>query len=322
MLVYISTYLIAALILEVIRRNMKAPLFIRTRLKHFPWKLNYSLGWWGTDEYLAAVTAGSFLLLIVFTFWVAFGSSISKLVGWGLWAIISISSSVLFIRYFKLIPKLLANIWWLTLLTALIAIGIGQYSSILADNFIVSYTRTDAGQFPAAQKAIGVVISVFLWTFFASLILGILAFGAFVILNILAQSSVDPLKHLRLPPQFGRGYKPGRSEIRFRSLRMIVLGGPFFTFLSLLYMWEFPLTHADEGLQETLVFSSFHLHPRDCAIPGMPQGARAALISEKQAVIAIPEAKGYVFETMPCDVQSTRVLEEEAAKRLKQDHYF
>ncbi|MCI9873669.1 MULTISPECIES: hypothetical protein [Pseudomonas] len=322
MLVYISTYLIAALILEVIRRNMNAPLFIRTRLKHFPWKLNYSCRWWGTDEYLAAITLSAFVLFLVLGIWIRLGIPIYKPYGWGLWAIICICSSVLSIRHFGLVRKFVANIWWLTLTAAVIAVGFGLFANALADAFIVNYTRIDAAQFPIAQKSLGMLMLVFCWIYSGTLLLSVVVIFAYFYANVMTPDSADPLKDICLPPQFGKGYRTGRSETRRKSMRLIVLSGSLFTVLSSWNFWDVVISHAEETVQETLVFASFHLHPRDCDIPGRPQGARAALISEGRVVVATPVSKGYVFETLKCKMQSIEQLQRQSSDRLKLDYYL
>ncbi len=50
MLSYIATYLLFACMLAVLDRFSDRPLFIRTHLKHLPWKLNYNFRWWRTQE--------------------------------------------------------------------------------------------------------------------------------------------------------------------------------------------------------------------------------------------------------------------------------
>jgi len=321
MLAFIATYLIAALILEVMRRRVKKPLLIRSGRKHLPWKLNYSFGWWGIEEYLAAATVGSFVLLVIFTFWIYAGVPISRKLGWVFWILLCLSSSALSIRHFKLVKMFKAHAWWLTLFGALITIGFGLVASAYADFFILTYTRTDAAQFPVAQKTLGMLLLMFFWVYSVTLLIA----GAVSIGYPLMHETLSPtasIKNYCLPAQFGKKYKSGRNELRHATLRVIAVSGLLITFISISGVWALIFAHAEEAVQETLVFASFHLHPRDCGIPGMPQGAKAALISEKHAVVAIPEAKGYAFETMPCEVLSARALRDEAAKRLKQDDYL
>jgi F0F1-type ATP synthase membrane subunit c/vacuolar-type H+-ATPase subunit K len=322
MLAYIATYLFFAFLLEVARRCMDGPLFIRTRSKHFPWKLNYSIRWWGVDEYLAALTLGSLGLLLLLALWAKLASPVDLGAVLQVWVTLCLSSLVLSIRYFNLVARFKENFWWLALIAALITLGLGQFASAWADYFIVHYTRTEATQFPVAQKSLTLLVLAFIWLYAATMLISVIVIVVYMFMNEMKPTFRESVKRDPLSAPFLKKYKPGRTDIRRAAMRWIVLGVSLFSVSSSWSVLDFVLAHAEEGVQETLVFAAFHLHPRDCAIPGMPQGARAALISEKQAVIAIPEAKGYVFETMPCDVQSTRVLEEEAAKRLKQDDYF
>lgn len=79
--------------------------------------------------------------------------------------------------------------------------------------------------------------------------------------------------------------------------------------------------HAEQALQETLVFSSFHLHPRDCGIPGWTPEAWVALIDNSQAVLAQKTAKGYSFSTVNCEMQTNEALRRTTIDRLKRDYY-
>jgi hypothetical protein len=322
MLPYIATYLIFAFVLEVARRCMDGPMFVRTGSKHWPWKLNYSIRWWGFDEYLAALTLVSLALLSFLALWTKLGSPADLSVVLSVWVTLCLSSSVLSIRYFKLVAKVREHFWWLALIAALMTLGFGQFSSAWADFFIVHYTRIEATQFPVAQKTLALVILTLIWLYLATMLISLVVIYVYSFKNEVKPTFRESVKRDPLSAPLWKKYKPGRSNVRRMTMRWIVLGVSLFSVSSSWSVWEFVLTHAEEGVQETLVFASFHLHPRDCGIPGMPQGAKAALISEKHAVVAIPEAKGYAFETMPCEVLSARALRDEAAKRLKQDDYL
>ncbi|WP_129974260.1 MULTISPECIES: hypothetical protein [Pseudomonas] len=322
MLPYIATYLIFAFVLEVARRCMDGPMFVRTGSKHWPWKLNYSIRWWGVDEYLAALTLVSLALLLLLALWTRLGSPADLSVVLQVWVTLCLSSLVLSIRYFNLVAKFRENFWWLALTAALITLGIGQFASAWADYFIVHYTRVEATQFPVAQKTLTLLILAFTWLYAATMLGSLIVIVTYMFMNEVKPTFRESAKRDPLSAPFWKKYKSGRSHIRRATMRWIVLGVSLFTVSSSWSVWVFVLKHVEEGVQEALVFASFHLHPRECAIPGMPHGARAALISEKKAVVAIPGAKGYVFETMPCDMQSIRVLKDDAAQRLKLDDYF
>lgn len=84
---------------------------------------------------------------------------------------------------------------------------------------------------------------------------------------------------------------------------------------------EYTVRHGEGALQETLVFSFFHLHPRDCAIPGWTRDAWLALIDDSHAVLAEQTAKGDSFRTVKCEMQTTSALKRGLMDRLKLDNY-
>jgi len=88
-----------------------------------------------------------------------------------------------------------------------------------------------------------------------------------------------------------------------------------------MYFLEYNVRHGEGALQETLFFSSFHLHPRDCAIPGWTRDAWVARIDDCHAVLAEQTAKGYLFRTVKCEMQTTSALKRGLMDRLKLDNY-
>lgn len=101
----------------------------------------------------------------------------------------------------------------------------------------------------------------------------------------------------------------------------IIFGGSATTATIAMSFLDFIARHADEALQQTLVFSSFHLHPRDCGIPGWTPETWVAIIDDSQAVLAEKTAKGYSFKIVKCEIQTTESLRHEISERLKQDNY-
>jgi hypothetical protein len=81
---------------------------------------------------------------------------------------------------------------------------------------------------------------------------------------------------------------------------------------------EYNVRHGEGALQETLVFSFFHLHPRDCAIPGWTRDGWVARIDDCHAVLAEQTAKG---RTLKCEMQTTSALKRGVMDLLKLDDY-
>jgi F0F1-type ATP synthase membrane subunit c/vacuolar-type H+-ATPase subunit K len=322
MLATIVTYLLIAFILEVVDRFTDPPLFVRRPSKHFPWRLNISTGWWGVREYWAAITLGSISALMLMMLWVGLGSPVSKDLGRVLLVVLCVSSSVLSILHFRLVEKFKANAWWMTVLTALITIGFGLVASAYADSFIVNSTRIDAAQFSGAQKALTTVILVYLWAFFATLLISLIVFAVSLYMAFTTPTFFDAIKSNPLTAPFRKRYKPGLEHTRRSWMLGIVFVGSIYTVFIALTCWEYLLSHVDSVIEETIVFASFHLHPRDCGIPGRGQDERAALVSEGRAVIATPFGKGYRFATLACHMQSSEAVDKAILDRLKLDHYF
>ncbi|WP_053270005.1 hypothetical protein [Pseudomonas chlororaphis] len=322
MLPYIATYLLIAAILAVIDRFTDKPLFIRTHSKQFPWKLNYSIRYWSAQEYWAALTIGSIAALLLLLFWHVVGGSISKSAALAILIAICFSSSVLSIRHFKLVEKFKAHAWWMTVLTALITVGLGLAANAFADAFIVNLTRVDAAQFPVAQKALTTLILVFSWAFIATLIISVVVGIVSFTMAITTPTFRETIKRDYLAASHRKHYSPGfEFHHRSRMLYAVFIGSAY-TVIIAWGLWEQVLKHTDEILQETMVWTSFHLHPRDCSIPGRPHDTWAALVNDNRAVVATPSKEGYTFETLPCEIQSTQAIESATLERLKQDDYF
>lgn len=322
MLPYVATYLLIAAILAVIDRFIDRPMFIRRHSKHFPWKLNYSIRWWGAQEYWAAITLGSIAVLPMSLFWHVMGGPIRKDVVQIFFIVICFSSSVLSIRHFKLVEKFKAHAWWMTVLTALTTVGLGLFASAHADSFIVNLTRIDSDQFPVAQKALTTLILVSLWAFIGTFIISLVVGITSVAIAVTTPTLLGTIKRNHLTAPYWKHYTPGLSYRRRSRMLFAVFIGSVYTIVIAWNSWEYVLRHADEALQETIVFASFHLHPRDCSIPGRPHDAWAALISDNRVVVATPAKRGYTFETLPCEIQSTNAIKGATLKRLKQDDYF
>lgn len=92
---YIATYLLFATILAIVDRLVDRPLFIRSHLKHFPWKLNYSFRWWGVQECWAAVTALSMCVLVFLLFWYSVGGRLNRDLAQLLYIPIAVGSTVI-----------------------------------------------------------------------------------------------------------------------------------------------------------------------------------------------------------------------------------
>lgn len=246
--------------------------------------------------------AGLFFLL----FWNARRGK-GYLVAQGLFLLICMSSSVLSIKQFQLIKRFKAHVWWMTGLAALGTVALSIIASAYADSLIVNWTRIDAAQFPLAQKALSALILIALWGYVAtvliSLSVGIVAFS----MTVTHPAFMLETKKKHLKFKSWDQYKPGLEQRRHSRLLVTVWSGAAFTVAILLNSWVSILGHAEEGLQDVMIFASFHLHPEDCGVQGKTADTWAALVAEGRTVIATPAANGYSYETMGCKIQAVKL---------------
>jgi len=321
MLPYIVIYLFFAIGLAVVDRLYDRPLFIRTYSKHFPWKLNYSFRWWGVDEYWAAATAISLIGLLALMIWTVTGGPINRTVVVLTLGFVCMTSTVLSIRHFSLVQRFKAHVWWLTALTALGTLGLAIIASAYADSYILNSTHIDPAQFPLAQRAITTVLLAELWAYMGTLVISVFVIVSFVVITAKRPTFIgrirrDPFKALDRR-RYVRSVTDKRESIRL----LVVAASAMMTATIASNSWTYILSHTDEVIQETLVFASFHLHPKDCGIPGRGGEHWVALISDNRAVLATPAKHGYMFETLRCDMQTKASLERARLDRLKLDHY-
>ena len=322
MLPYIATYLLITALLAAADRFADRPLFIRTYSKHFPWKLNYSFGWWGAQEYCAAATMVSIAGLIFIFFWHLMGGGFNRDAGQALFVPISLGSTLLAIRHFRLVEKFKAHSWWFTIAAVLPTIGLGIYANAYADAYILQLTRVDASKFPLAQKALTTILLISLWAFIGTVLVSFIVFIVLFFIAASTQTFTGMVKRDPVNSLAWKKYAPGVSEHRRSAMLLAVFIGSLTTVSIAMSFLEYVTHHLDEVLQETLIFSSFHLNPRDCGIPGWTNEAWVALIGDGRGVLAASVKHGYTFETVTCEVQSQKTLQMNRIRRLRSDDYF
>lgn len=182
-------------------------------------------------------------------------------------------------------------------------------------------TRIDAAQFPLAQKALTLLILVSLWFFIGTLLISVIVFIASVVIAAITPTFVGLVQRDRIKAMAWRKYKPGTADRRRSTMMLVIFAGSFTTICIAMSFVENIARHADDALQETLIFTSFHLHPADCGIPGWSREAWVALVSDNRAVLAAPVKRGYVYQTVKCDMQSRQDLERKRSELMKSDHY-
>lgn len=205
---YLATYLLFAAILATVDRLTDGPLFIRSHLKHLPWKLNYNFQWWGLQEYWAAVTVISMGALVFLLFWCSVGGWFNRDAGQLLYVPLALGSTVIATRHFRLVEKFRANAWWITFLVALATIGLGIFANAHADSYILNLTRVEASKFPLAQKALASLMLVTLWVFIGVVSLNVVVFLAFIIIAAKTPTFLGLARRAQSNPWRGKSMCP------------------------------------------------------------------------------------------------------------------
>ncbi len=235
---------------------------------------------------------------------------------------IALGSTVLATRHFRLVEKFRANAWWITVLVALPTIGLGIFANAYGDSYILNVTRVDPAKFPLSQKALSCLILVILWTFIGVVLLNVVVLLASVLIAAKTPTFIGLAKRHPIRSMAWKKHVLGKVEKRKGVMLAIIFGGSTTTATIAVSFLDYIARRTDEALQQTLVFSSFHLHPKDCGIPGWTPEAWVAMIDESQAVLAEKTEKGYLFRKVKCEIQTTEALTQGLAERLKQDNYL
>lgn len=209
----------------------------------------------------------------------------------------------------------------MTILAALSTWFLGFVASAYADSFILNWTRVEATQFPLAQKSLSALILVSLWANIAAMFISLGVRLTSIVIALKTPTFIGTIKKDPLKAKDSKHYKPGLGQRRHSRELLILYTGAVFTSTITISSLTSMLSHAEEALQETLVFASFHLRTADCGIIGRGPGTWVALINDSRAVVATPSKKGYTFSTEPCAMQSETMMKRSLLERSKQDDY-
>jgi len=319
---WIALYIIIALGYVVILHIWKGPMFIRTGSKHFPWKLNYSFRWWRAHEWWGASVVFTLVILIIMLAWQILGGSLNISFARTMLTLVCLTSTVYSIKHHSLVKKFKDHSWWLTLITAAITIVLAIAANAFSDSYILNSTRTDPSKFPIAQKSISTTILITLWFYIATLILSILALSNSFWDAITTRPTVFPCdKSLGINTN-KKNYKPGAAHRRSEYAKIIAAIGSAFTIAILLAIGGTISDHYTSILQETLIFSSFHLHPKDCGIRGLPAESWLTPIGDGEAILAIPGKNEYQLQKVRCTILSQEELQKDILDKISKDNYW
>ncbi|MEJ8321068.1 hypothetical protein [Pseudomonas oryzihabitans] len=322
MLSYVSVYLVSAIVYWLIAKHCGRPIFIKTRSKNFPWKINYNFRWWRAQEWSATVAAVSFSLYGLSQVWTFTGGTPLPKLSLFLIAITCVSSTILSIKYYNLVGKFKNNSWWLTLISATSTFFLLIISSAYSDSFILNATRVDPSKLSLAQKSVSTAILISMWTYIATMLLCVIVLANYLWDMATYQRVIPALDPSTGIPINRNDYYSSAASRRSIQIKIVVNIGAFVTLVTLSTLWGEITNQYKSGLEKLIVFSSFHLKPKDCGLRGMHLEARVALIDEDLAVVANPEKNGYSFNTLHCKILSKSEMETLMIKKIKADSYL
>lgn len=321
MLHYLAVYITIAICYALIAQYFNGPLFIRSKSKHFPWKINYNFRWWRSHEWWAAAATTTFSLYTLTHIWEFTGGPVYSGVKAFFLALTCLSSTILSIKHYGLVDKFKSHSWWLTTITAFLTIFLLIISNAYSDSFILNTTRIDPSKFSLSQKAVSTAILVSLWTYITTLVFSFVVFANYL-WDLSTHTHIIPARDPSTGlPVNAKDFRSTASTKRSLHKKIIVNIGAFVTLVTLGNLWGQVASQYNAGLENIIVFSSFHLKPKDCGIQGLSPDARIAPIGESDAVVATPSSSGYKFETVKCTVLSeSDILKRKAATILRDDY--
>lgn len=323
---YVALYVLFAAGVYLLDRFTHRSLFVRTQNRHFPWKLNFSLKGWSVDEYLALAISFCMVMMPLTVMVHSMGGTIDKTLARWLFAVLSLSSIVLTVRLLRLVAFYKRHMGWLTALAALLTIGLGLVASAEADAFILGQTRVTPGQFPLAQKTLTLIYLAYIWFLPGSFLLSLVMWGGALVYGLLTPGFIAQLKQNRLTAMCWNQYKPSAAWHRRQWLQASCVIGVIYTAVIILVFSEVVNSRLRTVLHEALVYASFHLGPEDCALPGLPNGTRLALLEKGEVVVAQPVEAGYRYGKQACELQSLEQIkaarEEQVRAARAKDAYF
>lgn len=323
---YVALYVLLAAGVYWLDRSIHRPLFVRTQNRHFRWKLNFSAKDWGVDEYLAALVSTCAIALLVMMMFQLLGSTVDKSLAKWLFALISLGSTVLAVRLLRLVERYSRHKGWLTVLATLLTVAAGLVANAEADAFILGQTRIEPGQFPGAQKTLTFIYLVYIWYLATSLLMAMVMFIGALVFGMTAPTFRQQMRRNRATAICWNLFVPNSAWRRRQLLHISCVMGVSYTAVTLLAFSEVVNSKLRWISHESLVYASFHLGPEDCAMTGLPDGTRLALLPKGGVVVARPVEHGYSYKEQTCSLQSLEQIETTRNQRARdakaRDAYF
>ncbi|MGY4526750.1 hypothetical protein [Pseudomonas sp. TE21394] len=322
---WLLTYVSFAAFCYIIHRLVSRPLFVRTKSHHFPWKINYSVRYWGVQQWLA-LTISLCLLCVLGLLVLHYRGFDIKVVGRWFLLGLSLCSLWLAVVRLKLVEVYRLHKGWLAASAAVMTLGLGMMASAEADGFILYHTRVTPGNFPVGQKILTLAWLAYIWYWGVSLLVSVvILLGAVLGMFALGITS-SPYRHPAAIDD-SVGFRPNKRYHEDGWVGMTLLVGLIYTAISVTSLLLESAGPRLRGVQhELLIYADFHLQPEDCGMMDLPRGTQLAAISAKEVVVAQPDKGGYTYETRSCTIKSLAEVKEVRELYIRQararDNYF
>lgn len=219
---------------------------------------------------------------------------------WIIVAFLAISFAVLASIRYKLIAMYKKASWLINFALLLIGLYVTNKSSAISDITIAEFTHVNASNFPSSQRVLTTISSAAYWAFYSIVAGLVVCFFLMVALvfSTLTEASQQKTKYIPgvTNRRLGKPLDPRKSRVLFSLL------------ISLLYVVLTVTTYSstltsrkiNATVKEILVKYSFHMAPEVCGLSA-PNGSTVSLLSDKQAVLAIPDQQEtYRFVVFEC----------------------
>ncbi len=290
-----------------LKAQLGRPFFIKSGSAGFHWRFNFDISWWQGQEYLIAIFYGfSWVMVLLAGWWLTGGQPNTSMVVIVL-IVACTSSLVLYARHLKFVEMVKVNFWWLAGIAGVVTYYLSLFSSGQAEYFITSTFKVEASLFPLANKILASLILIYWWLFAFVLVFAVLMFYVVVLAN------KEKTYSLRNRDKSKIGAK---CYVVLRPLPAILLG-LYMTILFLVVIFVLGVENSKKILQRAMVFSSFHIHPKDCSVSGFSDSAWVALLGGSRAFVAEPTEDGYRFEEINCVIKTNLEMKKVVMKSLK-----
>lgn len=256
-----------------------------------------------TEDYL---TYSIYLLMSAFFLLAAVQLITHAVKAYAVWIIVAflaISFSILATIRYRLVVVYKKMSWLVNVSLLLIGLYVANESAAICDDTIAEFTNVNASNFPAAQRALTSLITVGYWVIystFASLAVCCLLMLVWIFSTV-THSSRQQSKSKYIPGvtnrPTGKAADPRAPRVHFSLLISLL----YVTVTVTTYFTSLTPQKINGMAKHILVKYSFHVSPTVCGLVA-PSDSKVSLLSDKQAVLALPDATNtYRFVVFQCE---------------------